>query len=162
MKNPELFLKKLIDLMGFDDYDVEIDETHRHGKILIRGHSHLMKEHLPAFLESLNHLAQLIAKKEQSPPFFFDINNYRRERETLIAELARAAAKKAAITKEKISLPAMNAYERRLIHVELANHPGVATESVGNGKTRYVIVKPIETGTVSITQESISTEERQG
>lgn len=130
--------------MGFEDYVFEIDVEHRHGKIVIRDHPHVLKEHVPAFLESLNHVSQLIAKKENTQPFFFDINNYRRERETLIGELARAAARKATVTKEKISLPAMNSYERRLIHVELAGHPGVVTESVGNGKTRYVIVKPIE------------------
>jgi predicted RNA-binding protein Jag len=38
----------------------------------------------------------------------------------------------------------MNSYERRIVHVELAIHPEVTTESMGVGKERYVIVKPIE------------------
>lgn len=130
--------------MGFDDYTFEIDEEHRHGRIFIHNHPSLVKEHLPTILESLNHLVQLVAKKENEPPFFFDVNNYRREREELISELARAAARKAVITKESISLPAMNSYERRLIHVELATHPEVTTESAGADRERYVIVKPIE------------------
>ena len=129
--------------MGFDDYTFEIDEEHRHGRIFIHNHPSLVKEHLPAILESLNHLIQLVAKKENELPFFFDVNNYRREREELISELARAAARKAVITKENISLPAMNSYERRLIHVELATHPEVTTESAGADRERYVIVKPI-------------------
>ena len=37
----------------------------------------------------------------------------------------------------------MNSYERRLVHVELAIHPDVTTESIGAGKNRYVIIKPI-------------------
>lgn len=139
--------------MGFDDYALEIDEPHRHAKINIRDYPLLLKEHLPAFLESLNHLAQLIAKKEEAQPFFFDVNNYRRERENIIAELARAAARKATVTKEHISLPVMNSYERRLIHVELAGHPSVATESVGKGKTRYVIVRPIDSAPVAVVKE---------
>jgi spoIIIJ-associated protein len=61
----------------------------------------------------------------------------------LIGELARAAAKKATATKTEISLPAMNSYERRLVHVELAVRPDVKTESAGEGKERYVIIKPI-------------------
>ena len=48
------------------------------------------------------------------------------------------------MTKEKISLPAMNSYERRLVHVELSIHPEVATESAGMGKERCVVIKPIE------------------
>jgi predicted RNA-binding protein Jag len=159
MKNPQQFAQKLLELMGFDDYALEIDEEHRHAKINIRDHPVLLKEHLPAFLESLNHIAQLIAKKEEAQPFFFDVNNYRRERESIIAELARAAARKASVTKEHISLPAMNSYERRLIHVELAGHPGVITESVGKGKMRYVIIKPIEAGGVSVAQETIISSE---
>ena len=144
MKNLENFVKKLIELMGFDDYAIEIDEEHRHGKILIRDNPALVKENLQSILDSINHLVQLIAKKENQPPAFFDINNYRRERETIITELARAAARKAAATKEEISLPAMNSYERRIIHVELASRPDVATESIGVGRSRYVIIRPID------------------
>ena len=144
MKNQEILARKIIELMGFDDYTFELDEEHRHGRIFIHNHPSLVKEHLPAILESLNHLVQLVAKKENETPFFFDVNNYRREREELISELARAAARKAVVTKKSISLPAMNSYERRLIHVELAAHPEVTTESAGADRERYVIVKPIE------------------
>src|SRR3989344_437985 len=144
MKNQEILARKIIELMGFDDYTFELDEEHRHGRIFIHNHPSLVKEHLPAILESLNHLVQLVAKKENETPFFFDVNNYRREREELISELARAAARNAVVTKKSISLPAMNSYERRLIHVELAAHPEVTTESAGADRERYVIVKPIE------------------
>lgn len=144
MKNLENFVKNIIELMGFDDYAIEIDEEHRHGKILIRDNPTLVKENLQSILDSINHLTQLIAKKENQPPAFFDINNYRRERETIITELARAAARKAAVTKEKIALPTMNSYERRIIHVELAGRPDVMTESVGVGRSRYVVVGPMD------------------
>ncbi len=149
MKNLEAFVKKTIELMGFDDYTVEIDEEHRHGKIFIHNNPNLVKENLPVILDSINHLTQLITKKENQPPAFFDVNNYRRERENIIIELARAAARKAVATKEEISLPAMNSYERRIIHVELASRPDVSTESVGAGRSRYVVIRPIgENGTI--------------
>ena len=38
----------------------------------------------------------------------------------------------------------MNSYERRIIHVELASRPDVATESVGLGRARYVVIRPID------------------
>ncbi len=147
MKNLEIFVKKLIELMGFDDYTIEIDEEHRHGKIFIHNNPNLVKENLPLILDSINHLTQLITRKENQPSAFFDINNYRRERETIITELARAAARKAAATKEEISLPAMNSYERRIIHVELASRPDVSTESIGIGRMRYVVIRPIDENT---------------
>ena len=87
---------------------------------------------------------RLIAAKDNwEGGVFVDINNYRRERENLILELARAAARKAVVTKGEIPLPVMNSYERRLIHLELSSHPDVKTESVGEGKERYIIIKPI-------------------
>ena len=129
--------------MGFDDYVLEIDETYRRGKVFIHNHPRLVKEHLPTLLESVNYLAQLAARKGDEPVIIFDINNYQGEREKLIADLARAAARKAVATNEEISLPSMNAYERRLIHVELASHPGVRTESMGLGRARYVVIRPI-------------------
>ena len=73
----------------------------------------------------MNHMIQMVAKKNQAKTFFLDINNYRRDRENIITELARAAAKRVTATKEQVSLPAMNSYERRLVHVELAIHPDV-------------------------------------
>ena len=71
-----------------------------------------------------------------------DVNNYRRERERLIIELAQAAARKALASKSSVDLPVLNAYERRLVHVELATRPDIKTESVGEGKDRHVVVKP--------------------
>jgi len=92
----------------------------------------------------MNHVVQMVAQKKGTKAIFLDINNYRLEREKLITELARAAAKKTAATKVAISLPFMNSYERRLVHTALAVHPDITTESVGVGKERYVIIKPIE------------------
>lgn len=129
--------------MGFKDFKIELDAEHRHGSIFIYDNPTLIKENLPVFVESLNHLIQLIAQKNKEEGVFIDINNYRRERENLIVELARAAARKALATKEPIPLPAMNSYERRIVHVELAAHPEVQTESKDEGRDRYVVVKPI-------------------
>lgn len=144
MENWEQLTKQLIELMGFRDYRVEIQEDPKRGSIFIYDNPTLIKENLPTLVESFNHLFQLVAKKNDEPPIFFDVNNYRQERENLIAELARAAAKKVMVTKESVSLPAMNSYERRLVHLALAIHPEVTTESIGTGKERYVIIKLIE------------------
>jgi len=130
--------------MGFEDYRVETKPDQKRGAVFIYDNPTLIKENLPVLVESLNHVLQMVARKQNQSPIFFDVNNYRQEREKLIAELARAAAKKVLMTKEKVPLPAMNSYERRLIHVELAVHPEVTTESVGIGKERCVIVKPVE------------------
>ncbi|HVM77313.1 MAG TPA: R3H domain-containing nucleic acid-binding protein [Candidatus Paceibacterota bacterium] len=139
----ESFIKKTFDLMGFKDYRLEVKAQEKHATLFIYEDQNLIRENLPSIVESANHLIQMVAKRNGAETIFLDVNNYRQERENLIAELARAAAKKALATKTDVSLPAMNSYERRLVHVELAIHPEVRTESAGAGKERYVIIKPI-------------------
>jgi len=42
------------------------------------------------------------------------------------------------------TLEPMLAYERRIIHLALADDPDVTTESVGEGETRKVVITPRE------------------
>lgn len=143
MEQIHTFAKHIVESLGFKDFRIEIDPETQRGVVFIYDNPALVKENLPAIVESVNHLTRLISKKHNLPPVFIDVNNYRKERENLIVELARAAAKKVAVTKEDIPLPAMNAYERRIVHSTLAVHPEVTTESIGEAKKRYVVVKLI-------------------
>lgn len=143
MDNWESFIKKTLDLIGFRDYRLEMKTDEHRGSVFIYENQEMIKENLPAIVDAVNHILQMVAKKNRIEAIFLDVNNYRHDRERLIAELARAAAKKASATKTEVSLPAMNSYERRLVHMELAVHPEVKTESAGEGKGRYVVIKPI-------------------
>jgi len=115
----EIFIKKTFDLIGFKDYRLEVKPEEKHAALFIYEDQNLVRENLPLIVEGINHLIQMVAKKNSAETIFLDVNNYRQERENLIAELARAAAKKALATKAEISLPAMNSYERRLVHFPL-------------------------------------------
>jgi predicted RNA-binding protein Jag len=147
MESWDSFIKQTLDLIGFKDYRIEIKPEEKRGLVFIYEDQELIKEYLPMIVDAMNHLAQMVARKNRQDSIFIDINNYRHDREAIIAELARAAAKKAAATKQNISLPSMNSYERRIVHTELAIHPSVRTESVGEGKERYVVIIPIDIAT---------------
>ena len=139
----ETVVKEMVERMGFRDYRITVTAEEGRGALFVYENELWMRENLPMIVDALNHILQMVAKKNQAKPIFLDINNYRQEREKLIAELARAAAKKVLATKTEVPLPLMNSYERRIVHVELALHPEVKTESLGEGKERYVIVKPV-------------------
>jgi predicted RNA-binding protein Jag len=141
MQELHLKITKMVELMGFNDFRVEPDSAFRKISIVIND-ALVRDKHLPALVSNLDRIVRLMAKQVNHEPVIVDINNYRREREELILKLAKAAARKAVLTGEEVSLPAMNAYERRLIHTELAMRPDVTTESTGT-ITRYVIVRPI-------------------
>ena len=127
--------------MGFPEHQVSVDEEHR--KVLVVVDDELFRSQLPASLPAFEHLVNLMLRKENLPSFVVDVNYYRRERERLIIELAKAGAKKAILTKTDVALPPMNAYERRLVHVEIATHPDLKTESDGEGKDRHIVIKHI-------------------
>jgi spoIIIJ-associated protein len=73
-----------------------------------------------------------------------DVNQYRAMKNEGLRELARKAAREAVLKKKPVELPAMNAYERRVVHSELALRPDVMTESSGEEPNRRVVVKPLE------------------
>jgi len=124
------------------NFSVEADAETSRVNIFIHDED-LIKEFLPRLVADLEHVTKIIARKLSIERVTVDVNNYKRERERLIGELAKAAARKVLAEKKEIELPAMNAYERRIVHVELATRPDVKTESVGEGTDRHIIVRPL-------------------
>jgi len=135
-------IETMVSLMGFSDFMVNTDEDTRRVLIFINDDA-VSKEHLPMLVLNIERIARLMAKQLDYPPVIVDINHYKKERESLIIKLARAAARKASATGESIPLPIMNSYERRLVHTELSIRPDVETESSGENRGRHVVVKPI-------------------
>lgn len=135
-------LQTLINLMGFNDFSINTVEESKRLNIFIND-VNFVPGQLSQFVSDLEYLIKMIAKKEGVDMVFIDINNHRKEREDLIIKLAKASAKKAVVTKLEIILPPMNAFERRLVHAELAVNPDIKTESTGEGKERRVVIKPI-------------------
>lgn len=90
-------------------------------------------------------ILRLIIKKqdENISVVHLDINNYRESKNEILRELAKKAARRARFYKAPVALEAMSAYDRRIIHTELATHPDIKTESAGEGRNRRVVVKYI-------------------
>ncbi len=136
-------IKTLLDLLKLNEPSVDFDTTNHKITVFVN-EGEWLKKHLPYLVADFERLANLLAKKQGlEENIFVDINNYRKERENLIIELAKAAARKVLLTKQEVKLPAMNAYERRLVHMELSTRPDVKSESMGEGPERHVIIKPL-------------------
>lgn len=139
MSNLEEKIKKLLELMGFSETRIMVDEEHR--KISLFIDDKVVEENAARFVSALEPIINLMLRKDSFPNCIVDVNYYRKERERLILELAKAAAHKAMVTKTDVELPPMNAYERRLVHVEITVHPELKTESVGIGRDRHIVIK---------------------
>ena len=75
-----------------------------------------------------------------------DVENYREKREQTLRALARRMAYRVQKYKKSVTLEPMNPYERRIIHSEVQNIPGVTTISVGNDTDRKIIIYSEEVG----------------
>ncbi|TFH38159.1 MAG: protein jag [Anaerolineales bacterium] len=95
-------------------------------------------------LAALQYITRLIAGKELKRPVavLIDIEGYRARREDQLRRLARRLASQAVETSRTISLEPMPAFERRIVHIELRDHPDVDTLSVGEGNGRKVTIVP--------------------
>ena len=95
-------------------------------------------------LSDLQHLLKAITKRKIKKEFYLDldINNYKKRKIEYLKELAKGLADEVALTKKEKILPPMAAYERRIIHLELAGRKDVTTQSTGKEPDRKVIIKP--------------------
>ncbi len=95
-------------------------------------------------LDALQHIVRVLVSKKNGQPiqFILDVNNYRKHRVELLQELAKNTAKQALVERVALALQPMPAYERRIVHLALAQHPQINTESVGQEPKRRVVVKP--------------------
>lgn len=142
MEKIEQIIKQIVEMMGFEDFSVNYSADN--GKISIFINDDLISENnLPIIVSNFDIIVKLIAQRNGIEFAITDVNNYRRKREDLILEIAKVAARKSVAEKREMPLPIMNAYERRLVHTELSKHPDIKTESVGEGKERYVVIKPL-------------------
>lgn len=73
-----------------------------------------------------------------------DINGQEEGRRKKLLARALALAQRVREEKRSIELEPMPPKDRRLIHLALANFPGVRTYSVGKGEDRRVVIAPAE------------------
>ena len=75
----------------------------------------------------VNRLVQ--AKWEDAPRVRVDSDHYRARAEAKLLRRARSRAERVLQTGSPLLMEKLNAYQRRLVHNELAKIPGIATES---------------------------------
>ncbi len=94
-------------------------------------------------LAALQFLVNLIVRKQfDDVRVVLDVENYRQRRESSLRDMATTVAARVAQTNRSITLEPMPPADRRIIHTTLTDHPGVSTESTGEGEGRKVMIMP--------------------
>jgi len=71
-----------------------------------------------------------------------DVNDYRQEQADRLTNIALNAAERVRNSKQPASLSPMTPYERRIIHMALAEFDDIETKSEGEGSQRHVVILP--------------------
>lgn len=105
------------------------------GKLIGRGGRTLM---------ALEHVVSAVINREgtEHVRVNIDVGGYRYRRDERLRQNAHRSADMVRKNGEEIELEPMSAAERRVVHLALADVPGVRTESAGEGRDRRVIIYP--------------------
>jgi len=95
-------------------------------------------------LNSLQYIVNLIVSKqlERWVQIVVDVEGYRGRHEVQLRKMARQIAGQAVQTGRRQVLEPMSAADRRIIHLELRDHPQVTTQSIGEEPARKVTIVP--------------------
>lgn len=95
-------------------------------------------------LESFQIILSIMVSKKLDAwvKVYVNVGDYREKREEALMYMAQRAADRAIASGRPVELTRLTASERRVIHLTLSGDERVVTESVGEGESRILVVKP--------------------
>ncbi len=97
-------------------------------------------------LAALGYVTKLIVVQRLKTwlPLTVDVGGYKKHRRDSLQKLALYLAEQVESRRRAMPMEPMPADERRIVHLALADHPDVRTESIGEGENRKVVILPRE------------------
>lgn len=137
------YLERLLDILDYDG-DIDLDVEGERAVVSIVGGGDLEKlvGDRGAVLDALQELTRLAASQETGvrSRLMLDIGGYRARRREELTALGRDAARRVLDSGEAEKLPAMNPFERKVVHDAVGTVDGVASSSEGEEPRRRVVV----------------------
>jgi spoIIIJ-associated protein len=96
-------------------------------------------------LESLEYLVMRIAGERtgsEGPHIIVDVENYRERRRKTLQDMALRLGEKAKRQRKTVTVDALSAADRRIVHAALQDDPWVTTKSLGQGSYRRLLIIP--------------------
>ena len=93
-------------------------------------------------LQALQHLVATAFRRQlgEDTRIVVDCNNYRRDKDAELKRMARFIAEKAKSSGTAQEMGPLNPYERRIVHLAIAEDPSVSSESIGDAFMKTVII----------------------
>jgi len=93
-------------------------------------------------LQALQHLVATAFRRQlgEDNHVIIDCNGFRKDKDVELKQMARFNAEKAQSSGVPQEMGPLNPYERRIVHLAVAEDPGATSESIGDAFTKTVII----------------------
>jgi len=140
-------LGEILRLMGIETaVEIKPGETAEEALLDIRGdYGGLLIGHRGQTLEALQYLVTRIVTGRQgreAPQLVVDAENYRERRRRSLEDMALRLGEKAKRQRKTVSVDALSAADRRVVHGVLQDDPWLTTKSLGSGAYRRLLIIP--------------------
>lgn len=142
--------KYLEDILSFFGLNTDVHATTEDGEVI---ELDIPSTHLNGFLigqhgDTMRALQFVVSNALKNNNYRYtrvnvDVAEYKKQRADRLAETAQEWIRSVKETGENYEVRPMNAADRRIVH-KAANEAGLATESVGEGRERHIVLKSAE------------------
>ena len=136
------FLQNVVDAMGMS-LRAHVEETPEAARINLEGEDGgLLIRGGGEGLQALQHIVATAFRKQLGDDnrIVVDCNGFRRDKDAEIRQMARFVADKARSSGVPQEMGPLNPYERRIVHMAIAEDPTVSSESIGDAFMKTVII----------------------
>jgi spoIIIJ-associated protein len=136
------FLERYVSAMGIRA-TVAVDRRAEGPRFNLEGEEvEILVRHRGEALKALQHVADMAFGRQlpDDQRVFVDALDYRKGKDVELRQIARLLAEKVKQTGLDQQIGPLNPYERRLVHLAVAEIPGVTTESVGDAFSKTVFI----------------------
>lgn len=144
------FAKKYLeDILSFFGMNTDVHVTTEDGEVI---ELDIPSTHLNGFLigqhgDTMRALQFVVSSALKNKGYHYnrvnvDVAEYKKQRSDRLAETAQDWIRAVQDSGQEYQVKPMNAADRRIVH-KVAGEAGLSTESIGEGRERYIMIKPV-------------------
>jgi len=136
------FVQRVVDAMGMG-LTASIEETPEATRINLDGEDGgVLIRRGGEGLQALQHLVATAFRRQlgEDNRIVIDCNGFRKDKDAELRQMAKFNADKARGTGTPQEMGPLNPYERRIVHMAIAEDPSVSSESIGDAFMKTVII----------------------
>ena len=136
------FVQRVVNAMGLA-LTARLEETDEGARINLEGEDGgVLVRRGGEGLQALQHVVATTFRKQLGDDhrIVVDCNGFRRDKDAELRQMARFMAEKARASSVPQEMGPLNPYERRIVHLAIAEDPTVTSKSIGDAFMKTVII----------------------